>query len=149
MSGRHEQKYLLHNWSDCCYRDRPQSPRAVLSARLGGAIAPKRTISGERAFPLLLNGDKVRWFLFILGSLATFRLSHLFTKERGPFAVFERLRNAMPRSSWNFHQFWDLRNLNTAASANRSCLLPDFCIASLSAGIRLLARYASSTAGWT
>src|SRR4026207_1681378 len=38
----------------------------------------------------------MRWFLFILGSLATFRLSHLFTKERGPFAVFERLRNAMP-----------------------------------------------------
>jgi hypothetical protein len=43
-----------------------------------------------------MNGDKMRWFLFILGSLATFRLSHLFTKERGPFAVFERLRNAMP-----------------------------------------------------
>src|SRR5947207_14119151 len=38
----------------------------------------------------------MRWFSFILGSLATFRLSHLFTKERGPFAVFERLRNAMP-----------------------------------------------------
>ena len=32
----------------------------------------------------------------MLGSLATFRLSHLFTKERGPLAVFERLRNAMP-----------------------------------------------------
>jgi hypothetical protein len=38
----------------------------------------------------------MRWFLFILGSLATFRLSHLFTKERGPFAAFERLRKAMP-----------------------------------------------------
>jgi len=38
----------------------------------------------------------MRWFSLILGSLATFRLSHLFTKERGPFAVFERLRNAMP-----------------------------------------------------
>jgi hypothetical protein len=38
----------------------------------------------------------MRWFVFILGSLATFRLSHLFTKERGPFAVFERLRNTMP-----------------------------------------------------
>src|ERR1044071_8843610 len=38
----------------------------------------------------------MRWFLFILGSLATFRLSHLFTKEQGPFAVFERLRKAMP-----------------------------------------------------
>ena len=38
----------------------------------------------------------MRWFSFILGSLATFRLSHLFTKERGPCAVFERLRDAMP-----------------------------------------------------
>ena len=38
----------------------------------------------------------MRWFTFILGSLATFRLSHLITKERGPFAIFERLRNAMP-----------------------------------------------------
>jgi hypothetical protein len=58
MSGRHEQKYLLHNWSDRCYRDRPQSPRAVLSARPGGAIAPKGMISGKRAFPLLVNRDK-------------------------------------------------------------------------------------------
>jgi len=38
------------------------------------------------------------WFVFILGSLATFRLSHLFKKERGPCAVFERLRNALPWS---------------------------------------------------
>jgi len=38
----------------------------------------------------------VRWFIFVLGSLATFRLSHLIAKEHGPFAVFERLRNAMP-----------------------------------------------------
>jgi hypothetical protein len=36
----------------------------------------------------------MRWFTFILASLATFRLSHLFTKERGPFAVFERQCNA-------------------------------------------------------
>jgi len=38
----------------------------------------------------------VRWFIFVLGALATFRLSHLVSKERGPLAVFERLRNAMP-----------------------------------------------------
>jgi hypothetical protein len=38
----------------------------------------------------------MRWFIFVLGSLATFRLSHLIAKERGPLAVFERLRNAMP-----------------------------------------------------
>jgi len=43
-----------------------------------------------------MDGDKISWFIFVLGSLATFRLSHLITKERGPFAVFERLRNAMP-----------------------------------------------------
>ena len=39
MSGLYEQKYLLYNWSDCRYRDRPQSPRAVLSVRLASAIA--------------------------------------------------------------------------------------------------------------
>jgi hypothetical protein len=38
----------------------------------------------------------VSWFIFVLGALATFRLSHLVAKERGPLAVFERLRNAMP-----------------------------------------------------
>ena len=36
------------------------------------------------------------WFIFVLGALATFRMSHLVSKERGPFAVFERIRNAMP-----------------------------------------------------
>ena len=41
MSGLYEQKYLLHNWSDCGYRDCPQSPRAVLSVRLARAIAPE------------------------------------------------------------------------------------------------------------
>ena len=44
MSRRHEQKHLLHNWSDCRYRDRPQNPRTVLRVRLAGAIARKRTI---------------------------------------------------------------------------------------------------------
>jgi hypothetical protein len=45
MSHRHEQKHLLHNWSDRRYRDHPQSPRAVLRIRLdSGAIATKRTI---------------------------------------------------------------------------------------------------------
>ena len=36
------------------------------------------------------------FLILILGSLATFRLSHLVTQERGPFAMFERIRNAMP-----------------------------------------------------
>jgi hypothetical protein len=36
------------------------------------------------------------FLILLLGSLATFRLSHLMTKERGPLAVFERIRNAMP-----------------------------------------------------
>ena len=38
----------------------------------------------------------MHWFVLALGSLATFRLSHLVTKERGPLAIFERFRNAMP-----------------------------------------------------
>jgi hypothetical protein len=32
MSHEHEQKHLLHNWSDCCYRDRPQTPPVVLKS---------------------------------------------------------------------------------------------------------------------
>jgi hypothetical protein len=39
----------------------------------------------------------VRWLLFVSGALATFRLSHLVSKERGPLSVFERIRNALPR----------------------------------------------------
>jgi hypothetical protein len=38
----------------------------------------------------------VRWLLFVSGALATFRLSHLVSKERGPLCVFERIRNALP-----------------------------------------------------
>lgn len=37
------------------------------------------------------------WFSFIIGCLATFRLSHLMTIERGPLAIFERIRNAFPQ----------------------------------------------------
>lgn len=36
------------------------------------------------------------WLILVLGSLATFRLSHLITVERGPGAIFERFRNALP-----------------------------------------------------
>ena len=38
----------------------------------------------------------MHWFVLVLGSLATFRLSHLITKERGPLAFLERFRNALP-----------------------------------------------------
>jgi hypothetical protein len=53
MSRRHEQKHLLHNWSDCRYRDRPQTPRAVL--RVGVASGSQRSIpTGERSGLLTL-----------------------------------------------------------------------------------------------
>src|SRR4029450_1160806 len=48
MSVGREQKYLLHNWSDCSHRNRPQIARVVLSVRLAGAIATKRT--GQQNF---------------------------------------------------------------------------------------------------
>jgi hypothetical protein len=38
----------------------------------------------------------MHWFIFVLGALATFRISHLVSKERGPLAIFERLRGMMP-----------------------------------------------------
>jgi len=39
----------------------------------------------------------MNWLLFVSGALATFRLSHLVAKERGPLSVFERIRNVLPR----------------------------------------------------
>ena len=42
MSRRREQKHVLHNWSDCCYRDRAQTPRAVL--RVGVASGSQRLV---------------------------------------------------------------------------------------------------------
>lgn len=39
----------------------------------------------------------VNWLVLLLGSLATFRISHLMAKERGPFAIFERIRKGLPR----------------------------------------------------
>jgi hypothetical protein len=39
----------------------------------------------------------VSWLVFFAGALATFRLSHLVSKERGPLCVFERIRNMLPR----------------------------------------------------
>ncbi len=43
--------------------------------------------------PSCYDKKSMRWFLFVLGSLATFRLSHLVSKERGPLAIFERIRH--------------------------------------------------------
>src|SRR6266699_3853161 len=39
---------------------------------------------------------QVHWFVLVLGSLATYRLSHRITRERGPLAIFGRFRNALP-----------------------------------------------------
>jgi hypothetical protein len=39
------------------------------------------------------------WLLFVSGALATFRLSHLVSKERGPLSVFERIRNRLAMGS--------------------------------------------------
>ena len=57
-------------------------------------------IESRRSFrsTLKLPSDffAIRTASFAESELATFRLSHLIAKERGPLAVFERLRNAMP-----------------------------------------------------
>jgi len=51
------------------------------------------------SLPIALRerANNVGWLLFVSGALATFRLSHLVSKERGPISVFERMRNALPR----------------------------------------------------
>jgi hypothetical protein len=38
MSRRHEQKHLLHNWSNCGYCDRPQTSRVVLGVSFAGEL---------------------------------------------------------------------------------------------------------------
>jgi hypothetical protein len=81
MSGLYEQKYLLYNWSDCRYRDRPQSPRVVLSVRPSACDCPEandklagpsynlggyyvfqshrcRALSGKTGFALFSNRNK-------------------------------------------------------------------------------------------
>ena len=45
------------------------------------------------------------WFSLVLGSLATFRLSHLVTTERGPLAMFERFRKALPRGRGSLNEW--------------------------------------------
>jgi hypothetical protein len=40
--------------------------------------------------------NPLSWFVLVLGSLATFRLSHLMAVERGPLDIFERIRKAAP-----------------------------------------------------
>jgi hypothetical protein len=37
--SRHEQKHLLHNWSNRCHRNRPQIARSVLESWPFGATA--------------------------------------------------------------------------------------------------------------
>lgn len=39
------------------------------------------------------------WFMFMLGSLATYRVSLMFVKEAGPFRIFERLRRRSKREA--------------------------------------------------
>jgi hypothetical protein len=44
-----------------------------------------------------MQATHLSWLILLLGSLATFRISHLMTKERGPLGIFERVRKALPR----------------------------------------------------
>jgi hypothetical protein len=97
MSHRHEQKHLLHNWSDRRYRDHPQSPRAVLRVRLdSGAIATTRTIfvgvmahREDRKGFVVRAAEKPRAFL-ALERLTdeSFRLCSV--EQRGAFASSAR-----------------------------------------------------------
>ena len=58
-----------------------------------------KTSGGLRIFRVPLQLSTMTYqpvLILVLGSLATFRLSHLMTKERGPLAVFKQFRNALP-----------------------------------------------------
>jgi len=66
MSRRHEQKHLLHHWSDCRYRDRPQTHRAVL--RIGVA----RGWPGARALAHAHRDDGKRFIVHADEKLSAF-----------------------------------------------------------------------------
>jgi hypothetical protein len=100
MSHRHEQKYLLHNWSDRRYRDHPQSPRAVLRVRLdSGASATKRTnfvaamahLEGPRAVCCASERKAGGHSLDLKDSQATSRLCSV--GQQGAFASSACLRS--------------------------------------------------------
>jgi hypothetical protein len=67
MSRRHEQKHLLHHWSDCRYRDRPQTPRAVLRIGVASgwpgarALADAQRDDGKRF--IVASDDKLSAFV--------------------------------------------------------------------------------------
>lgn len=46
-----------------------------------------------------VRGSDMTIFQFVLGCLATYRISLLFTSEYGPFGMFEELRKAPPKKS--------------------------------------------------
>lgn len=41
----------------------------------------------------------MNWFLFLIGSLATYRLALMVSEEDGPAYMFRKLRNVPPRKS--------------------------------------------------
>jgi hypothetical protein len=63
MSFRREQKYLLHNWSDCSHRHRPQSaPRVLAQAR----YTSRRVNRGARDW---YSGQVCRFVRLLLSSV--------------------------------------------------------------------------------
>lgn len=40
------------------------------------------------------------WLAFALAVLATYRVSHMITREDGPFDVFSQMREAIGQDSW-------------------------------------------------
>jgi hypothetical protein len=65
----------------------------------------------------------VRWLLFVSGALATFRLSHLVSKERGPLCVFERIRNALPRGRGSAQEWLSCIFCFSLSASAAVCLL--------------------------
>src|SRR5207249_6645207 len=90
MSRRHEQKHLLHNWSDCRYRDRPQIPRAVLRVgvprgeRSGLLIrtARKRFVTADEKLTAFLELERVTRAIIALPKCRIIRHNTLRTEVR-------------------------------------------------------------------
>jgi hypothetical protein len=65
----------------------------------------------------------VRWLLFVSGALATFRLSHLVSKERGPLCIFERIRKRLPRGRGSAQEWLSCIFCFSLSASAAVCLL--------------------------
>jgi len=78
ISHTHEQKHLLYNRSNCCYRNRTQIARAFLEGW------PRAAIAKSEEFPLPMRVATLGGFMVTSEQLTVFRLE---ISPRAPMSI--------------------------------------------------------------